>query len=122
MGDLYAARMARQGWEVRGTGYDVVLRKPLGGGRVLLWRVETGQENRALVAGIYAIEGPAGVTPCLNWDWADLWAGGLRYAVGGCLWALPGTDPGAAPRRIQDFNPMCFEPIRAPYEGCEAAP
>ena len=61
----------------------------------------------------------AGVTiPCPGWEWADVDAARdrLAWAAGGRLFAgkldLGGLHEIA---ELRDFNPMTFEPIRAPY-------
>ena len=119
MGDLFATRMAAQGWAREGTGYDVVLRKRLAGGWTLRWWIETGQPNRALVAGRYALDGPGGRVIVLpDWDWADLWDGELRVAEKGQLKAVAFADGRLEERRVvHDFRDMAFRPIRAPYDS-----
>lgn len=118
MGDLHAARMALRGWRAEGTGYDVVLRKPIGKGESLVWRVRTGQKNRALVAGGYAVETDGQEREMPEWDWADTWTGGLRVAAGGRLLAMTRADGDwRAAREIHEFRAMQFERLRAPYDS-----
>ncbi|MEO3417037.1 hypothetical protein AAFO92_20475 [Roseovarius sp. CAU 1744] len=118
MGELYATRMELRGWARTGTGYDVVLRKPLADGWALRWWVETGQKNRALVAGRYALEHSAGAGIDLpDWEWADLWQGELQVAEKGQLKAVALENGRLRDTRlIRDFGDMEFEAIAAPYD------
>lgn len=119
MGDLYAARMQRQGWRKTGTGYDVVLTRPLDHGWTLRWQVAIGRRNRPLVSDALALvhdDGRALDQP--DWTWADVWRGGLRVAARGRLWSAAfDADKGAAQfKEIYDFNAMTYQALRAPYD------
>lgn len=118
MGDLYASRQIKRGWVKEGSGYDVILRKPIKKKWMLRWWVETGQENRSLVAGRYALDGPDGQSIDLpDWDWADLWQGELRVGSQGRLTAMSFRKGTLRELRvIHDSRDMVFEHRRAPYD------
>lgn len=120
MGGLYAAMMARRGWQVDGgSGYDVTLRRTLDSGWQIELTFETGAANRSIISNRYALVKPGQARiDYPGWEWAEAWQDGLHFAENGAVhFARIGSDGGLRDHRvIRDFTDMVFTRVRAPYD------
>ena len=123
---VYYIRLQRDGWKLighsrdKGDGYST-FEKKLPNGWVLR-KIAHATINHPPGKGCYYD------THCLlhaerqigldfpEWEWADLDGERLAWVHDGVLSASRLTSTGLGPvKKLYDFNPLTFEPIKAPY-------
>jgi len=111
----YYYRLEREGWthygpQRIGAKEYVLFGKPLEKGWVLYKKIRNG-ELHELVNHDRDL-----ITPCPDWQWADLDGDRLVYAERGKLYSARLNREGLTTvTELYDFNPFQFEPIIAPY-------
>ncbi|MGL4234643.1 hypothetical protein [Tabrizicola sp.] len=116
-GNTVAARLALRGWVVEGTGYAVMLKRPLWHG----WQLVRWFENmprRAVASSCHALERAATgeMVDLPGWEWAEPWEGRLQFAAGGKLQSVALEQDGSLSdlNEIRDFNGLTPDPQEAP--------